>query len=314
VTQTVHDRLAHVERLLGGLDGDGAEAVAALAGLYGDALARIMAAVGGSGDRTLLVAVTGDELVANVLEAHGLYPQPVDAGAGCGCRPDPPPEPEPVPVEIRRRREPEPEPRLGPGPGERCELCSAPIAEDHRHVLDVAAGEVRCACGACSVLFDRAEAGGGHYRAVPVTRRRVVDFDLDDVSWAALDVPVGLAFFVEDDGGKIDAWYPNPLGMTHSEPDRAVWSDVRRANPVLDRMEPMVEALLVNRRGAPAEHWVVPIDVCYRLGALVRRHWEGFTGGPVWAEIASYFESLRQGARPVDRNGAAVRPAPVTSA
>jgi hypothetical protein len=57
----------------------------------------------------------------------------------------------------------------------------------------------------------------------------------------------------------------------------------------------------------PAHHRPQPV-------ADVDRHWEGFTGGPVWAEITSYFESLRQGARPVDRNGAAVRPDPVTSA
>jgi len=295
----VGDRLAHVEALLGGLDAAGAEAVAALANLYGDALATVMAAVSASGDAALIGALTGDELVANVLEAHGLYPEP-------GCHP------EPVPVEIRRRPEPVPEPEPEAQPEEHCELCSAPIAAEHRHVLDVDAREVRCVCGPCSVLFDRAEAGGGHYRAVPVTRRRVVDFDLDDVAWAALDVPVGLAFFVGDGAGKIDAWYPNPLGMTHSEPDPAVWSDLRAANPVLDGMEPMVEALLVNRRGAEPEHWVVPVDVCYRLAALVRRRWEGFTGGPVWAEITSYFESLQRGARPVDRNGAAVRPAPVS--
>jgi hypothetical protein len=302
VTESVGDRLAHVEGLLSGLDGAGAEAVGALAALYGDALGRIMAAVAASGDPALVAALTDDELVANILEAHGLYPPPV-GGAGCGRRP------EPVPVEIRPRREPEPPPEPEE---ERCDLCSAPVGDDHRHLLELEAGELRCVCGACSVLFDRAEAGGGRYRAVPVTRRRVVDFDMDDVAWAALDVPVGLAFFVDDGAGKVDAWYPNPLGMTHSEPDAAVWSDLRRANPVLDGMEPMVEALLVHRRGPEPEHWVVPIDVCYRLAALVRRHWEGFTGGPVWAEIASYFESLRQGARPVDRDGARVRPAPVS--
>jgi hypothetical protein len=298
----VRDRLAGVERLLAGLDNRATEAVAALAGLYGDGLARIMAVVTTSSDPGVAAALAADELVGNLLEVHDLYPRPV-AAAGCGGRP------EPVPVEIRPRRQPETEPEPEP---EQCELCSAPIGGEHRHLLDAEARGVRCVCGACSVLFDRSEAGGGHYRAVPVTRRRVVDFEMDDVAWAALDVPVGLAFFVDDGTGKIDAWYPNPLGMTHSEPDAAVWSDLRRANPVLEGMEPTVEALLVHRRGAEPEHWVVPIDVCYRLAAVVRRHWEGFTGGPVWSEITAYFESLRQGARPVDRNGAAVRPASVS--
>jgi Family of unknown function (DUF5947) len=298
----VRDRLAYVEGLLSGLDGRAVEAVAALASLYGDGLARIIAAVSASGDTGLLAALTEDDLVANLLQAHDLYPEELGV-AGCGCRP------EPVPVEIRPLRKPDPEPEPET---ERCELCSAAIGDEHRHLLEIGGGELRCVCVACSVLFDRADAGGGHYRAVPVTRRRVVDFDMDDVSWASLDVPVGLAFFVDDGAGKIDAWYPNPLGMTHSEPDAAVWGDLRRANPVLDGMEPQVEALLVNRRGDEPEHWVVPVDVCYRMAALVRQHWQGFTGGPVWAEISSFFESLRRGARLVDRNGAAVRAAPVS--
>jgi len=298
----VGDRLAHVEGLLSGLDDGALEAVAALAGLYGDGLARIMAAVTASGDAGLMRALAEDELVVNLLHAHDLYPKELDAG-GCRCGP------EPVPVDIRPRREPARESEPDP---ERCELCSVAIGDEHRHLLDVDAGEIRCVCGPCSLLFDRSEAGGGHYRAVPVTRRRVVDFDMDDVSWAALDVPVGLAFFVEDGVGAVDAWYPNPLGMTHSQPDAAVWHDLRRANPVLEAMEPQVEALLVSRRGEDPEHWVVPVDVCYRMAALVRRYWQGFTGGPVWAEISSFFESLRRGARLVDRNGGAVRAAPVS--
>jgi Family of unknown function (DUF5947) len=125
-------------------------------------------------------------------------------------------------------------------------------------------------------------------------------------------VPVGLAFFVDDGAGRIDAWYPNPLGMTRSTPDPAVWRDLCGANPVLAEIESQVEALLVHRRGAEGEHWIVPIDTCYRLAALVRRHWEGFSGGPVWDELASFFAGLRRGARLVDRNGVALRAAPVS--
>lgn len=189
---------------------------------------------------------------------------------------------------------------------ERCELCGETIPAEHRHVLDVRAGAVRCACAACAVLFDRVEAGGGHYRAVPLGARRLVDFDLDDVAWAALDVPVGLAFFVVGQSGEVTAWYPNPLGMTRSDPDAAVWLDLCRANPVLAGIEPEVEALLVYRRGAEPQHWLVPVDVCYRLAALVRRHWEGFTGGPVWEQMATFFDALGGRARRIDRNGAVV--------
>ena len=48
---------------------------------------------------------------------------------------------------------------------ERCDLCSAPIASDHRHLLDVPARELMCACRACALLFDR-PADRPHDRAV----------------------------------------------------------------------------------------------------------------------------------------------------
>ena len=47
------------------------------------------------------------------------------------------------------------------GADEHCELCGEVIGADHRHVFDGRAGELRCTCGACAVLFDRVEAGGG---------------------------------------------------------------------------------------------------------------------------------------------------------
>jgi hypothetical protein len=49
---------------------------------------------------------------------------------------------------------------------ERCELCGEPVQPAHRHLLDVPARQLRCACRACVLLFDRSGAGGGHYRLV----------------------------------------------------------------------------------------------------------------------------------------------------
>jgi hypothetical protein len=39
---------------------------------------------------------------------------------------------------------------------------------------------------------------------------------------------------------------------------------------------------------------VVPVDDCYRLVAIVRRHWRGMYGGDtVWEEIQRFFGGLR---------------------
>ena len=36
-----------------------------------------------------------------------------------------------------------------PRPGERCELCSTPIADEHDHVVDIQQRSLQCACRGC---------------------------------------------------------------------------------------------------------------------------------------------------------------------
>lgn len=81
---------------------------------------------------------------------------------------------------------------------ERCELCAAPIPEEHRHMLEVAAREVRCVCRPCALLFEREAASRGKYRLVPERRLHLSDFQLADETWAKLGIPVGLAYLVHD--------------------------------------------------------------------------------------------------------------------
>lgn len=175
-------------------------------------------------------------------------------------------------------------------PQEQCELCSAPVATQHRHVLDRERGELLCACHPCSVLFDRDEAAQGRYRLVP--QRRLA---LQGVEPAALGVPVGLAFFVVRGDGEVTAHYPSPAGATRWQTDRAAWDQVVRTCPELGDMAPDVEALLVNTARGRSEAWLVPLDDCFRLAGAVRLHWRGLSGGDrVWAEIDRFFEELRR--------------------
>jgi Family of unknown function (DUF5947) len=187
---------------------------------------------------------------------------------------------------------------------ERCDLCGAPIAAAHRHLLDVPARELMCACRACAVLFDRGAAGGGHYRLVPDRRLRVEDFALDDVAWADLRLPVDLAFFVRDTAaGRVRAYYPGPMGATESLLGLDTWTELEAANPVLATLEPDVEALLVDRAQGARHHLIVPIEDCFALVGLIRTHWKGLTGGrEVWTEIAGFFDGLDRRARPAGRH------------
>jgi hypothetical protein len=187
---------------------------------------------------------------------------------------------------------------------ERCDLCGAPIAAEHRHLLDLDAHELMCACRACTVLFDRGAAGGGHYRLVPDRRLRVEDFELDDAGWGDLRLPVDLAFFVRDsEQGRVRAYYPGPMGATESLLALEAWERLEASNPVLARLGPDVEALLVDRAQGARHHFVVPIEDCFTLVGLIRMHWKGLTGGrEVWAEIAGFFDRLDRRARPAGRH------------
>jgi hypothetical protein len=169
-------------------------------------------------------------------------------------------------------------------PLERCELCGAPIAHDHRHLLEPASRELLCACRACALLFDR----GGRYTLVPTRRARVGDDVLSDLAWEELRLPVDIAFFLRSSAqGRDMAFYPSPLGATESQLPVEV--------ELLATLEPDVEALLVNRAQGAREHWIVPIDDCFRLVGLIRTHWKGLTGGrDVWREIPRFFEELER--------------------
>lgn len=184
----------------------------------------------------------------------------------------------------------------GPAPAavEQCDMCSAPVPPAHRHLVDIDDRRLLCACRACALLFDSKAAGGGHLRLVPTRRRRLEDFALDDAQWERLRIPVDMAFFFHSTPAeRVSAFYPSPAGPTECLLELEAWTELATANPVLDAMEPDVEALLVSRARDMREHWLVPIDDCYELVGLIRSRWRGFGGGEeVWAAIDGFFDDL----------------------
>jgi uncharacterized protein DUF5947 len=197
-------------------------------------------------------------------------------------------------------------PPAAPAPApERCDLCGQPVPAEHRHLVDIESRELKCTCQACRILFDRREAGGGHFRLVPDRRRRLDDFVMDDVVWASLAIPVDMAFFFHaTPAGRVVAFYPGPMGATESQLELDAWATLVAANPVLEDMEDDVEALLVHRARGAREHWLVGLDDCYELVGLIRSRWRGLTGGAeVWDEIARFFDTLNRRATPARGRG-----------
>ncbi|MEV5408868.1 DUF5947 family protein [Thermopolyspora sp. NPDC052614] len=177
----------------------------------------------------------------------------------------------------------------------RCELCAAPVAEGHRHLLDREERVPRCACAPCAVLFDRSPGQGNRYVLIPDRRWRLRDFELDDAVWASLAVPVSVLFAYRDSAeGRVMARYPSPAGAVEAAMEPDVWASLEQVNPVLRHLAADVEALLVDRRGAARDAWLVPIDDCHRLVALLRTRWKGLAGGPqVWSALSGFFAELR---------------------
>ncbi len=191
--------------------------------------------------------------------------------------------------------------RPAASPYERCEMCGAPVAEQHSHVVNVASRSLLCSCRPCYLLFTHEDAALA-YRAVP---DRYLSFPaLAAPVWDELELPVGTAFlFLNSTLGRVVAFYPGPAGATESELSLQAWERVVTAAPALATLQPDVEALLVHQadrqRDQALEAFLVPIDVCYELVGHLRMLWRGFDGGQdVRRRLEEFFASVRAKSRP----------------
>ena len=179
-------------------------------------------------------------------------------------------------------------------PAERCELCALALAPEHPHLMELATRKIVCSCDPCAVLFSDQQ--GGRFKRIPRQGRYLPGFHLSDRQWEDLHIPIKLAFlFHHGLTGQIMALYPSPAGAIDAPLPLETWPDLVAFNPILTRMEPDVEALLVNRVGDLRDHYLAPIDECFRLVGLIRSHWRGLSGGmEVWGEITRFFARLRE--------------------
>lgn len=176
----------------------------------------------------------------------------------------------------------------------RCDLCGQELPGGRHTVLfDRLWRSLDCACRTCAALL-----GGSrdrHYLRVPRRVERLDSFAIDDDTWNALGVPIGLAYFARRAGsGEVFACYPGPAGGVEAGVDALAWSELVAANPDLADLEPEVEALMVDRRpGAPPRCYRLSIDECYRLVGVVHAACHGYReGGSAEAAIEGFFAGL----------------------
>jgi len=200
-------------------------------------------------------------------------------------------------------------------------MCAAEIPEEHGHLADLEQSTLVCACRACYLLFTHSQAGRGRYRAVPDRYRSDPAHPLSVADWDALEIPVGLAFFLRrSEGGDVTGFYPSPAGATECRLDLQAWQRIEGSHPMLTAAAPDVEAILIYRgdagdsrparradagdhgpisRGeAGVECFLVPIDACYELAGRMRLLWRGFDGGSeARASIAEFLDGVRSRSR-----------------
>jgi hypothetical protein len=216
---------------------------------------------------------------------------------------------------LGRPLEPAEQPATGPGASadeiENCEICSTVIPAEHGHLADLESSSLQCACRACYLLFTQSGAVRGRYRAIPDRYLTDSEHPISAFEWDALEIPVGLAFFLRDSRtGDVTGFYPSPAGATECRLDLKAWVDLTTDHPLLAAAEPDVEAILISRSdrriesasGQPVETFVVPIDACYELAGRMRLLWRGFDGGSeAKASITEFLDNVRTRARSLDR-------------
>jgi hypothetical protein len=225
-----------------------------------------------------------------------------------------------------------------PAPDETCEFCATAIPAEHGHVADLDTSTLMCACRACYLLFTHAGAGQGwhgaagdgagpeegagperpagpgggaglqrrlgraRYRSIPDRYRSDPSHPLTMAEWNALEIPVGLAFFLRGSAsGGTTAFYPSPAGATECRLDLEAWNGIAADHPLVAAAEPDVEAILISRGPLDqdgVDTFLIPIDACYELAGRMRLLWRGFDGGAEARQsIAGFLDRVRARSR-----------------
>src|SRR5688572_3759638 len=82
---------------------------------------------------------------------------------------------------------------IRPAPTELCDLCSRELSACHRHLLEVAAHKLICACDPCALRFENVI--DGRFKLIPRDTRALTEFRISDAQWDSLTLPINLAFF-----------------------------------------------------------------------------------------------------------------------
>jgi hypothetical protein len=147
-----------------------------------------------------------------------------------------------------------------------CAMCDGGLGEEHSHLVAEHTLAPMCVCHACYHVFLATNGRSHHtddarYLYFPRFCAQCTDHELDP--------PVGLTFLfrtsVED---RMATWSPAPDGAVETSLPVPTWSRLRAANPELDMLRPLRDALLLRRTSAGPvddEGVLLPSQPCFEV-------------------------------------------------
>jgi hypothetical protein len=188
-------------------------------------------------------------------------------------------------------------------------LCGIEITAEHGHLCQPDAHRIVCCCQACGILFQSGRLR--KFRWIPRSGRSLPQWSWPDETWKQLEVPAGLAFLFRNSvADQLVGVHPSPAGAVEFSPSSAEWQRLCRHHAELQTIRDDVEALLVNRGTNATQMVIAPIDRCYELVGIVRKHWSGITGGQqVQQQIRNFIDGLDSPTRHVRDTEQSVSPA-----
>lgn len=147
------------------------------------------------------------------------------------------------------------------------------------------------ACEVCSFI----QSVRGEYKLIPTQISFLKDFYIPDELKTEFIIPVNIAFFVFNSSrDSIVAFYPAPSGAIELNLRMETWKKLEKANSSVKDMRSDIEALLVNRLEMPAQYYVAPINLCYKLVEIIKTTHRGIFGGKQTEyAIQNFFRELK---------------------
>ena len=154
---------------------------------------------------------------------------------------------------------------------ELCELCAAPLRDNHDHLLDARARKAVCSCPACALLFSDVAETSQRYVRLQAHVAALPEAALAEHDLEALGVPVQLAVLCPSAlHDALFMLYPSAAGAVEGRASFAAWSALVAQYIALEAVQVDRDAVIVDLRSGARPLLHVSLDIAYELLGLLQ--------------------------------------------